>query len=67
MFNKLKASFYEFQANRYQNKAKFNHNICDKLNNAKVTVKGATKRMISKNRLIQAIQNQQQQTFVQTT
>lgn len=69
MFNELKASFYEFQANRYQNKAKFNHNICNKLNNAKVTVKGAAKRMINKNRLTQAMQNQQtqQQTFVQTT
>ena len=69
MFSELKASFYEFQANRYQNKAKFNHEMCEKLNNAKVTIKGATKRMINKNRLTQAIQNQQtqQQTLVQTT
>lgn len=49
MFSGLKAAFYDFKANWYEEKASFNRNICNILKNGKVTLLGSNRRIINKN------------------
>lgn len=66
MFSGVRAAFYDFQAGRYQSKAEFNHNMCEMLNNARVTVNGNNPINISRQVLNQIRQRQQQQLQTQT-
>ena len=65
MFSGLKAAFYEFKANWYDEKASFNRSICNIIGKGKVTVKGSNRRLMNKN-VLNSIRQNNTQSAVQT-
>ena len=65
MFSGLKAAFYEFKANWYDEKASFNRSICNIIGKGKVTVKGSNRRLMNKN-VLNSIRQNNTRSAVQT-
>lgn len=61
MFSGIKALFYEHKANKYQNKADFNAEICNLLNSRQTRINGRNRRRINPDVLRQVRQNHPQQ------